>query len=111
MLVLEGSPPEDDDLELVDGEARLFHKKGCCDGPAVAVSEGEPTDTLARRRLQDALVTAHLGLACSLARRFGHRGEAVEDLEAVASLALVKAARRYGWVPHRRWRRWRLSWR
>lgn len=43
----------------------------------------------------DALVESHVGLARSLARRFLRRGEAKEDLEQVAMLALVKAARRY----------------
>jgi RNA polymerase sigma-B factor len=40
-------------------------------------------------------VESHLGLARSLARRFLRRGESKEDLEQVAMLALVKAARRF----------------
>lgn len=42
-----------------------------------------------------ALVDSHVGLARSLARRFLRRGENQDDLEQVALLALVKAARRY----------------
>lgn len=45
-------------------------------------------------RSQD-LVLEHLSLASALARRFGGRGVDADDLEQVARLALVKAARRY----------------
>jgi len=41
------------------------------------------------------LVLDHLGLATALARRFSGRGVDMDDLEQVARLALVKAARRY----------------
>ena len=41
------------------------------------------------------LVLEHLGLAAALARRFSGRGVDMDDLEQVARLALVKAARRY----------------
>jgi RNA polymerase sigma-B factor len=44
---------------------------------------------------QQDLVKQHLNLARSLARRFLHRGEPADDLEQVAFLALVKAARRF----------------
>jgi RNA polymerase sigma-B factor len=47
------------------------------------------------RRQRDQLVTAHLGLAHQLARRFVNRGEAHDDLVQVASLALVRAAERF----------------
>jgi len=43
----------------------------------------------------DDLVLDHLSLATALARRFTGRGVDLEDLEQVARLALVKAARRY----------------
>lgn len=45
--------------------------------------------------LRDQLVTAHLGLAEYLARRFTNRGEALDDLVQVASLALLKAVDRF----------------
>jgi RNA polymerase sigma-B factor len=45
--------------------------------------------------LRDQLVRAHLGLAEFLARRFANRGEPLEDLVQVASLALVKAVSRF----------------
>lgn len=41
------------------------------------------------------LVLEHLGLATALARRYGGRGVDMDDLEQVARLALVNAARRY----------------
>ncbi len=47
------------------------------------------------RHQRDQLVTAHLGLAHQLARRFANRGEAHDDLVQVASLALVRAAERF----------------
>lgn len=45
--------------------------------------------------LRDELVTAHLGLAHQLARRFANRGEAYDDLVQVASLAIVKSVDRF----------------
>lgn len=47
------------------------------------------------RRLRDALIADHLGLAIALARRFAGRGEAVEDLEQIATLGLLKAVERF----------------
>jgi RNA polymerase sigma-B factor len=46
-------------------------------------------------QLRDRLVTAHLGLAEYLARRFTNRGEPLDDLVQVASLALLKAIDRF----------------
>jgi RNA polymerase sigma-B factor len=47
------------------------------------------------RRLRDELISDHLGLALALARRFAGRGEAVEDLEQIATLGLLKAVERF----------------
>src|SRR5580698_8960709 len=44
---------------------------------------------------RDQLVELHLGLAEYLARRFDHRGEPLDDLVQVASLALIKAVERF----------------
>lgn len=49
----------------------------------------------ARQRLQDRVVTAWLPMAHRLAGRYRNRGEALEDLEQVAALALVKAVEGY----------------
>ncbi|MGW7514584.1 sigma-70 family RNA polymerase sigma factor, partial [Streptomyces sp. NPDC054796] len=48
-----------------------------------------------KQRLQDCVVTAWLPMAHRLAAKYRNRGEAVEDLEQVAALALVKAVERY----------------
>ncbi len=45
--------------------------------------------------LRDELVTAHLGLAHQLARRFANRGEPYDDLVQVASMAIVKSVDRF----------------
>src|SRR5437016_9065036 len=45
--------------------------------------------------LRDRLVTAHMGLAEYLARRFTNRGEPLDDLLQVASLGLLKAVDRF----------------
>jgi len=47
------------------------------------------------RGLRDDLVTAHMGLAEYLARRFTNRGEPLDDLVQVASLGLLKAVDRF----------------
>ena len=45
--------------------------------------------------VRDRLVTAHLGLAHHLARRYANRGELYEDLVQVASMAIVKSVDRF----------------
>jgi RNA polymerase sigma-B factor len=47
------------------------------------------------RALRDDLVTAHMGLAEYLARRFTNRGEPLDDLVQVAALGLLKAVDRF----------------
>src|ERR671917_385551 len=45
--------------------------------------------------LREELITAHIGLAEYLARRFTNRGEPLDDLVQVASLGLLKAVDRF----------------
>ncbi len=47
------------------------------------------------RTTRDSLVTAHMGLAEYLARRFANRGEPLDDLVQVAALGLLKAVDRF----------------
>jgi RNA polymerase sigma-B factor len=51
-----------------------------------------------RQRILDEVVTSHLWLAQTLARRFTHRGEDDEDLLQVACTGLVQASQRFD--PH-----------
>jgi RNA polymerase sigma-B factor len=44
---------------------------------------------------REQLIEAYLPLACSLAQRFAHRGERVEDLVQVAAIGLIKAVDRF----------------
>jgi RNA polymerase sigma-B factor len=52
-------------------------------------------DDTERRSLEDRLVEVNLQVAVDVARRYRSRGVATEDLEQVACLGLVKAARGY----------------
>jgi RNA polymerase sigma-B factor len=83
-----------------NGEGRL-HQKATPVGEASEpdaedeAASGDATGSLESFQRQQDLVTQHINLARSLARRFLHRGEPADDLEQVAFLALVKAARRF----------------
>lgn len=55
----------------------------------------DTADEARRRALLDEVVLVNLGVARSLARRFAGRGIEAEDLEQVASEALIKAAGRF----------------
>jgi RNA polymerase sigma-B factor len=48
-----------------------------------------------KAKLQHDVVTSHVWLADSLARRFHHRGEEPDDLQQVARFGLVQAVQRY----------------
>jgi RNA polymerase sigma-B factor len=61
-----------------------------------AATEGpDPERTLLSDSARAAMITDNLGLAHQLARRFLHRGEPLEDLVQVASVALVKSVDRF----------------
>jgi len=47
------------------------------------------------REVRDELVVEHLGLARALARRYANRGEALDDLQQVATVGLLKAVERF----------------
>jgi RNA polymerase sigma-B factor len=84
-------------LRAVGAGGRMFKKCGrtVSDRGRDIPQSVEQLETLAQRQQQAELVDSHLGLARSLARRFVHHGEPADDLEQVALLALVKAARRF----------------
>ena len=60
--------------------------------------EAETAGPAERRQIVDEVVTSHIWLAETLARRFSHRGEDEEDLLQVACTGLVEACRRFD--PH-----------
>jgi RNA polymerase sigma-B factor len=53
------------------------------------------TDPVERKRLQDEVVVMHMGLARAIAARYRGRGIADEDLVQAATMALLKAARKF----------------
>lgn len=57
--------------------------------------EGEPERPAFTEVERNVMITDNLGLAHQLARRFLHRGEPLEDLVQVASVALVKSVDRF----------------
>jgi RNA polymerase sigma-B factor len=98
VLVVGDLPRElarDHALERVRGTPFLRRKRGGPDGAAGGSEEQAVVRTLARRMLEEELVSRHLNLARGLARRFSGHGEPVEDLRQVAFVGLVLAARRY----------------
>lgn len=48
-----------------------------------------------RERLRDELITGYLPVARNIAHRFAHRGDAVDDLEQVATVGLIGAVDRF----------------
>lgn len=59
------------------------------------LSRARIADVEERQRLHDEVVTSHLWLAESLARRFQYRGEDLDDLQQVARIGLVEACQRF----------------
>ncbi len=57
--------------------------------------EREVVPTTLSPSARDQMITDNLGLAHQLARRFLHRGEELDDLVQVASVALVKSVDRF----------------
>ena len=57
--------------------------------------QAQTADPDEKARLLNEVVTSHIWLADSLARRFHHRGEEAEDLQQVARFGLVQAVQRY----------------
>jgi RNA polymerase sigma-B factor len=86
------------DWTPADPSGRLYRRLSAPfipDGSPSPEDRGTAPPSLARHHDQAVLINSYTNLARSLARRFSHRGERLEDLEQVARLALVKAAGRY----------------
>lgn len=99
LLAIPAVAPEQPAFRLIDsiGSALCLYRYlpgGPGQGP-VDHGAGEDDESLAQHQRRSELVYSHIQLAHSLARRFANRGEATEDLEQVALLALVKAAKRF----------------
>jgi RNA polymerase sigma-B factor len=62
---------------------------------ATRSSEEEVERTPLSPEARETMITENLGLAQQLARRFQHRGESLDDLTQVASVALVKSVDRF----------------
>jgi RNA polymerase sigma-B factor len=70
-------------------------RKPAADATAQLLRRARDAAPRERARLQNEVVTSHLWLADSLARRLHHRGEEAEDLQQVARFGLVQAVHRY----------------
>ena len=81
-------PPEPADAVELD---RLSRREAT----EVLLGRMADADAEGRRVLEDQLVEVNLQIALDVARRYRSRGVPVEDLEQVACLGLVKAARGY----------------
>jgi RNA polymerase sigma-B factor len=90
--VVSESPPRDpsDAVDLLD----LDHLSRR-DATDLLLARAATADGHERRVLQDKVVEVNLQIALDVARRYRSRGVAIEDLEQVACLGLVKAARGY----------------
>lgn len=76
--------------------ARVVQQRRLRRALAERAQEAPPASTpRPRRAFEEELVRANLELARRLSHRYRRRGESAEDLEQVATLALVAAARRY----------------
>jgi RNA polymerase sigma-B factor len=85
-------------LRLIDSIGGVLCLYRYLPGPGqvpVKDAAGEDDESLAQHLRRADLVDSHIQLARSLARRFANRGEAIDDLEQVALLALIKAAKRF----------------
>ena len=78
-------------MRALSANARRPHSERARRGPRAAERYHEDGDTSAR----EALVQRHLPLVRSLARRYAGRGEALEDIEQVGAIGLIKAIDRY----------------
>ena len=65
------------------------------EGPEALLERAASATPAQRRQIVDRVVVDHLPVARALAARFRDRGEPLDDLVQVASLALVKAAHHY----------------
>jgi RNA polymerase sigma-B factor len=77
--------------ETIESPSRAAKEADVAAKALIAALADLPTDSPDRPRVRQRLIEAYLPLAEHLARRFRNRGEPLDDLIQVASLALVKS--------------------
>lgn len=98
LLLADPPPPGSlpaDHWAPAESTGHLYRKLSEPPGQPAAVPDDGPKLSLARHHEQALLIHSYANLARSLAHRFANRGERAEDLEQIATLALIKAAGRY----------------
>jgi RNA polymerase sigma-B factor len=81
--------------ELFESPSRAAKESDAAAKALIAALADLPADSPDRPRVRQRLIEAYLPLAEHLARRFRNRGEPLDDLVQVASLALVKSVDGY----------------
>jgi RNA polymerase sigma-B factor len=81
--------------EVAESPSRAAKEADAAAKALIAALADLPADSPDRPRVRQRLIEAYLPLAEHLARRFRNRGEPLEDLVQVASLALVKSVDGY----------------
>jgi RNA polymerase sigma-B factor len=81
--------------EVVESPSRAAKEADAAAKALIAALADLPADSPDRPRVRQRLIEAYLPLAEHLARRFRNRGEPLDDLVQVASLALVKSVDGY----------------
>ncbi len=85
------TPARDRKADELDARAYLDEQATALTDRLAALDPGDP----ARPRLRDEVIAAWVPMARRLARRYGGRGEAMDDLNQAATIGLIKAVDRF----------------